>query len=95
LELAGSQRAGMAGECNVETVYQRYKRQLLDPHNYADHSFTLLQDLHGSLQRHPDLKKVFWKASGSCCYDTDIQWCTYYNQCAGSFTSKFRLILMK
>ncbi|PNF34699.1 hypothetical protein B7P43_G05481 [Cryptotermes secundus] len=64
LELAGCQLGGSAWGHNVQhldTVYQRYKRQLLDPDNSPHRSFALLQELHTSLQRHADLKKIFWK----------------------------------
>jgi hypothetical protein len=67
LELGGSQCGGLGEgrdlQC-LETVYQRYKTQLLNPDNSTNHSFTLLQQLHMGLQQHTDLKKVFWKASG-------------------------------
>lgn len=68
LELESSQRSGLAGGRDVrrlETVYQRYKRELLEPNISHEHSFSLLQELHASLQRHADLKKYFWKASES------------------------------
>ncbi|XP_021921008.1 uncharacterized protein C12orf56-like [Zootermopsis nevadensis] len=57
LELAGSRRVGKTGDRGIETEYRRYKRQLLGPLDDAGHSPALLQNL----QRHPDLKKAFWK----------------------------------
>jgi hypothetical protein len=68
LELDSRQRGGLAGGRDVqhlETVYQRYKRELLEPNISPEHSFSLLQELHASLQRHADLKKYFWKARES------------------------------
>jgi hypothetical protein len=46
-------------------VYQRYKRELLEPNITHAHSFSLLQELHASLQQYADLKKYFWKARES------------------------------
>ena len=45
----------------LDTLYERFKRELLNPDNSADHSFDLLQELHLGLQRNADLKKIFWK----------------------------------
>ncbi|XP_069701106.1 uncharacterized protein C12orf56-like [Periplaneta americana] len=45
----------------LETLYEQYKRELMDPANSLDHSFDLLQELQVGLQRNVDLKKVFWK----------------------------------
>jgi hypothetical protein len=68
LELDSRQAGGLEGGRGVqhlETVYQRYKRELLEPNIAHAHSFSLLQELHASLQRHADLKKYFWKARES------------------------------
>lgn len=68
LELDSRRIGGLAGRRDVqhlETVYQRYKRELLEPNITHAHSFSLLQELHASLQRHADLKKYFWKARES------------------------------
>jgi signal transduction histidine kinase len=46
-------------------VYQRYKRQLLEPNLSHARGFSLLQELHASLQQHADFKKYFWKARES------------------------------
>jgi signal transduction histidine kinase len=46
-------------------VYQRYKRELLEPNLSQARSFGLLQELHASLQQHAELKKYFWKARES------------------------------
>jgi hypothetical protein len=65
LELESSQTGGLPGGRDVqhpETVYQHYKRELLEPNISHEHSFSLLQELHASLQLHADLKKYFWKA---------------------------------
>jgi len=68
LELDSRQTCGLPGGRGVqhlETVYQRYKRELLEPNITHAHSFSLLQELHASLQQHADLKKYFWKARES------------------------------
>jgi len=68
LELDSRQTGGLAGGRGVqhlETVYQRHKRELLEPNIAHAHSFSLLQELHASLQQHADLKKYFWKARES------------------------------
>jgi hypothetical protein len=68
LELDSRQTGGLVGGRgvqNLETVYQRYKRELLEPNITHAHSFSLLQELHASLQQHANLKKYFWKARES------------------------------
>jgi len=46
-------------------VYQRYKRELLEPNITHARSFSLLQELQASLQHQADIKKYFWKARES------------------------------
>jgi len=68
LELDNRQTCGLTGGRGVqhlETVYQRYKRELLEPNITHAHCFSLLHELHASLQQHADLKKYFWKARES------------------------------